>query len=282
MPITKTGTVNSFPLWEDKDNVQTTDRYSAIPTAAVMKSKSLFGIPLFSSFTRQTLSDEAIEMYIKEAISEVEMSTGLFITPVMITERHDYDRAIWQQSFAYIKLYHPNVLDVWQVQLSFANIQENDLSSVNTGFIDFPREYVFFMPQESTLQLVPAYGTTIGGFLLSAFSGVQYYALVNLGLGKFPGAFRVKYRCGFEKDKIPAAVAALIEVTAALAILSNIAPLLFPYTSVSVSSDGLGQSTGSLGPNWLRGRLGELEKRKADLLAAVKTEFQRTFLIDYV
>jgi len=281
MAKTQTPTAALFPLWESDGAVQEIERYSTLPDAANLKATTLFGIPLRSSLTGETISDMALEQFIKEAISEIEHLTALFITPISISERHDYSREMWEASFAYMRLNHSNILDIQAVQLSFVNTQ-GMLDTSQVGWIDFPREFVYFNPQEGTLQLVPAYGTTMGGFLLSAFSGVQYYALRNLGLGTFPGAVRVKYRCGFENDKIPSAIAALISTTAALNILSVIAPLLFPYTSVSVSADGLGQSTGSLGPHFLAKRIEELRKRKDELLDAVKTYYSRKFLVDYV
>ena len=122
MPLSRTPTETSFPVWSSRDYPdQNTERWEPIPTAENIKNTALFGIPLTSSLTQQTLSDDAITQYIKEAISKIEHEFDLYITPVMIEERMDYEREMWMYSYAYMRLNHPNVLEVWNVQLSFIN-----------------------------------------------------------------------------------------------------------------------------------------------------------------
>ena len=137
------------------------------------------------------------------------------------------------------------------------------------------------MPQEGVMQLVPAFGTSLSGFLLSAFSGTQFHALRAIGLHDFPGGVRVKYTAGFEKDKIPAAMVELIENMAAFKLLTFLGPLIFPHTSVGVSMDGVSQSVGTPGPNFLSNRIKDLgdiiEKQKV----AIKGYYQRAFQIDF-
>ena len=129
---------------------------------------------------------------------------------------------------------------------------------------------------------MPAFGTTMGAFMASAFSGVQYHALRRMDFNQYPGAVKVKYRCGFEDDKLPAAVAALISAQASLDILSMLGPLLFPYNSVSVSIDGTSQSSSNAGPLYFKNRIDDLRKRRDEFAEAVKTQYQRRFLVDFV
>ena len=277
MPISKTPKITPFPVWATEENEPKVERFNPLPTATIMRNKMLFGIPLRSSLTGQEVTDETLESFINEAISEVEHTLDLYITPVQFVEKHDYIRQNFTWNYNYTKLNHPNILSVEAVELSFTN----QLDGSAQPFVSFPLEHVHVMPQEGTIQLVPAFGTSLSGFLLSAFSGTQFHALRAIGITNFPGGVRIKYTSGFEKDKVPAVITALIETIAAMRTLSALGPIIFPHNSTSVSIDGTSQSVGTLGPAFLRQRLEELEKQKQEQLDAAKGYYQRKFLVDW-
>lgn len=275
MAQTQTPTISQFPVWAT-DTEETPQRYEALPTPATMKDGVLFGIPLTSALTGQTLSDDALQRFINEAISEVEHTLDIYITPVTFKEKHDYNRELFQWSFAYVKLNHPNVINVKRVALSFNNNFENQVA------VDFPLEFVHIMPQEGVLQLVPATNTTMGGYVLSAFSGVQYGAIWLTNILNYPGSLRIEYTAGFECGKVPALIVGLINTIAAIRVLSTLGPILFPYNSVSLGLDGVSQGTSTMGPAFLRQRIDELNKIRDDQLSAAMGYYQRKFLIDFV
>jgi hypothetical protein len=277
MPLSYTQSIAPFPVWATDQAALPAglNRYQSMVTPEIMKGSALFGLPLKSTLTQQTLSDETIQKFISSAVSEVEMATDLYIYPVTFKEKHDYSRDIFNWSYCYIKLNHPNVLSVSKVEISYVNDMKSE------GFVSFPLEHVQLMPQEGVMQLVPAVGSTFGGFLLTAFAGAQYQAMRYLGATDYPGAIRVEYKCGFEEGKIPAAIVQLIEFTAAYNILSTLGPILFPFSSVSISIDGVSQGNSLPGPGFLQGRLNELKEKKQELLATVKGYFQRSLLIDF-
>ena len=69
-----------FPAWacEARDKP---GRYKPMIDAAGMRKRSLFGIPLKSSFTGEEVTDEQIQSYIDEAISEIEHELEITVTP---------------------------------------------------------------------------------------------------------------------------------------------------------------------------------------------------------
>jgi hypothetical protein len=275
MPKSKTDPQGIYPLWA-KDGEDVTgkfERYGALPTSADMKARALFGIPLKSQLTGEVVSDDTIKHYIDSAISELEHELDIYITPVTFEEKHDYRKHDFTWTYNYLKLNHPNVICIESVELSFSNDAE-------VGFVDFPLEHVHLMPQEGVMQLVPAFGTSLSGFLLSAFSGTQFHALRATGLNEFPGGVRIKYQAGFEENKVPKAVGDLIENMAAYKLLSFIGPLLFPYTSVGVSIDGTSQSVGTPGPQFLSQRIKDLEGILEKQKDAVKGYYQKRWQID--
>jgi hypothetical protein len=277
MPISRTNRQGIYPLWakDGEDTSGNFERYMQLPTPTDLRNRALFGIPLTSSLTGQSLSDEAIKHYIDASISQLEHELDLYITPVTFEEKHDYNRHEFTWNYNYLKLNHPNVITVEEVQLSFSNDQSN------LGFVQFPMEHVHLQPQEGVIQLVPAFGTSLSGFLLSAFSGTQFHALRAIGLDNFPGAVRVKYQAGFEKDKVPAAIVSLIENVAAYNILTFMGPLIFPHTSVGVSIDGVSQSVGTPGPQFLVNRINDLSNIIQMQKDAVKGYYQKRWNIDF-
>ena len=275
MPISKTPKIEPFPVWSTDEGSPKVERFLPIPTGEKLKKSMLFGIPLKSALTNEEFETSVIDDFITEAISEVEHLLDLYITPVEFVEKHDYLRHNFTWNYNYLKLNHPNILFVQKIELSFTN--DMDIS----GFVNFPLEHVHVMPQEGVIQLVPAFGTSLSGFLLSAFSGTQFHALRAIGLTNFPGGVRVKYTAGFERDKVPAVIIGLIETIAAIRTLSTIGPLIFPQNSSSQSIDGTSQSVSTLGPNYLANRLAELEKQRAQQLEAAKGYYQRGFLLDW-
>lgn len=275
MAKSKTPQNSIFPLRSVEELQPGVTRFCPLPTAADIRAHKLFGIPLKSSLTNEEIQDSTIDYYIKSAVSEIEHTLDMNITPVRYTEKHDYRRFNFVWSHAYLKLDHPNILNIEKFELSFSNDQDV------RGFVDFPLEHVHVMPQEGVVQLVPAFGTSLSGFLLSAFSGTQFHALRATGMNDFPGGIRVTYTSGFDFDKIPAVICELIETIAAIKVLSILGPVLFPQTSISIGIDGTSQSTGGFGPKHLNDRLEQLEKERERQLDAVKGYYQRRFLIDY-
>jgi hypothetical protein len=278
MSITKTQTKAPFPALS-VDQAPGVNRYMSLPTPASMKSTVLFGIPLRSYLTGQEVSDSAIQHYIDEAISEIEHMLDIYIAPVTFSERHDYSAQLQWWSWGYLKVNHGPILDVSKFQITFNN---GNGGPGSLPLIDIPLEYIHTQPQEQTLQLVPAMGVTVSGFVTSIYSGFAYHAMGSGGITSWPGAVLVEYRAGFEEGRVPALLVGLIENMAAFKMLSVMGPILFPHNGVSISIDGTSQSTSTLGPAFLQNRLSDLEKIIQQQTDAAKGYYQKKFLIDHI
>jgi len=275
MADSKTPVQQPFPLRHIDEGENKVSRFCPLPTTDMLKKTKLFGIPLCSSLTGAEFSDEAMDFYINSAISEIEHTLDLHITPVKFRETHDYRSQSFTWSYNYMKLDHPNILSVEVVELSFSNNQATE------GFVRFPMEFVYVKPQEGVIQLVPAFGTSLSGFLLSAFSGTQFHALRAIGVSDFPGGIRVEYTAGFLPDKVPYLICEAIETIAAIKVLSVLGPVLFPNTSTSIGIDGVSQSVGGFGPKHLNDRIDQLNAERERVITALTGYYQRGFLVDY-
>lgn len=275
MALTNTPPATLFPV----DSIQqdaSTSRYVALPTPADMRRRSLFGIPLRSYFTQEEITDATLQDYINQSISEVEHELDLYISPVTFSEKQDYNREMQFWSFGYVKLNHSPIIQVNKFEISFNNGQSP------TPLISIPLEFVYVQSQEGTVQLVPAYGVSIAGFVASIYSGMGYHAFNSQAINQWPGAISVEYVAGFPIDKVPALLVGLIENLAAYKFLSTLGPVLFPYNSIGISIDGVSQSTGNAGPQFLQSRLADLEKIIQTQKEAARTQYLKRFLIDYL
>ena len=276
MPINQTPGSTVFPYRATSQELDP-NRYMSLPTPTDMKRRSLFGIPLKSFLTGDTIQDETLQNYIDMAISELEHTLDLYITPVEFVERHDYNRELQMWSFGYIKVDHSPIQTVKRFALTFNNGAQNGQVLVNV-----PLEFIHIQPQEGTIQLVPAQGVTVSDLIASVYSGVGFHAFNTGAIQNWPGTMEITYVAGFEKDKVPALIAGLVENMAAARFLSSLGPVLFPHNSVSISIDGTSQSTGTLGPGFLQNRLGDLEKQITAQMEAVKGYYQKRFLTEFL
>jgi hypothetical protein len=278
MPISKTLTHQPFPSFGIEQE-SGPNRYLPLPTPASMRTTVLFGLPLRSFLTGEEVSDAAIQHYIDESISEVEHTLDLYVTPVTFKERHDYSAHLQWWSFGYMKVLHGPILDVTKFEISFNN---GNGAPGSLPLISIPLEFIHVQPEEQTLQLVPANGVTVSGFVASIYSGLAFHALGAGGINNWPGAIHVEYRAGFEDGKIPALLVGLIENLAAFKLLSIMGPILFPHNGVSISIDGTSQSTSTLGPAFLQNRLKDLQDLIDKQMDAAKGYYQKKFLIDFL
>ncbi|CAM6003908.1 unnamed protein product [Sphagnum balticum] len=256
---------------------QEMDRYLPLPTPETLKRGVLFGLPLKSFLTGEAVDDRTLESYISQAISEIEHTLNLFITPVTFDERHDYSREMQFWAFGVTKLHNSPILNIEKYELTF----NNGIGIPGSlPLVDIPLEFVHVQPQDGTIQLVPAQGVTISGFIVSIYSGLGYHAFNSQAISYWPGAVFVKYRAGFECHRVPALLVALIENMAAYKFLSVLGPVLFPYNSTSIGIDGTSQSVSTLGPTFLQQRLTQLQGMVQTEMEAAKGYYQKRFLVD--
>jgi len=268
-------TIQPFPAHgSDSSDVEPGfKRFVTMPTASDVKRKQLFGIPLKAALTKETLSDETIQEFVVQAISEIEHTLQLYISPVTIRkERHNYAWNEFYSAFGFLTLNHKPILEVQKLEIMIPTAGTSD------NFIEWPTAWLKVYNQHGTLQLLPLTGS--GSVLVTqASSGVSFpYRLFNVN--HYPQFWAITYRVGFDNDALPALMGELIEIIAAIKVLGMLSPVIFPYNSYSISLDGLGQSISTPGPMWFSKRLDDLDKRKQELIAAARSYYELAFSMD--
>ena len=242
------------------------ERYEPLMTADVLKSDYLFGIPLKSSLTGDEIKDSTLGRYIVRAISTIEHSLKINITPVKYQDRYDYN--LWDyQKYNFIQLNHWPIIQVESVKGKYPNAID---------FIQFPSEWITCYNEFGMFQLTPTNGQITQFFMTG---DATYIPLILGSRASWPQLWQITYVSGFENEKIPALINDLIGIKAALDALTALSPIIFPYNSYGLGIDGTSQSVGTGGPQWLALRIEEMQQRYNEMLEIAKRYYNKSILI---
>lgn len=210
----------------------------SIMTAEELTQNFLFGIPLTSPLTGQTLSNEAIRFHIDAATAWLERELQIDIKQKYYSqERHDYIRSEYF-NWGYIKLNHYPIMKILQFLVIYPDTGQS---------VSFPLQWIQTDAEGLTgcIQIVPGVGSASsfiigqGSTLLPLLFNTQEY---------LPDLFKVSYHAGFPNGKTPDNIIQLIGKKAAVDIMTQISNLLLVngLTHQSISIDGVSQSTSKI------------------------------------
>jgi hypothetical protein len=245
------------------------DRYSAILDVDRFKKEYLFGIPLISPLTKQVVDDETLKNFIRKGIGDFETTVRVMVNPVRITDRFDFERAD-DLLFGTRRVTRWPVLKVENLKALWPGRME--LYEGNTQEIDYPTSWVSLQGDTGLIRIIPNSGTLVNAdtnFVTSS----GYKAIVLGGMKAWPNMWRVTYIAGMDFDKVPDVVNDLIGIMAAIKFLSMMGPAIFPVASQAVGLDGMSQSVGTGGPQWLQSRILELQAERDRLSGVLKSHY---------
>lgn len=242
-------------------------RFTTVPTVQDVKDNQLFGVPLVSPLTKEKLKDSTIQSMIYKAISEIEHEIKIFISPVTIKrERINYSWNDFYYAFGWLQLAHRPILEVQKLEVSIPSAFDAE------NLVEWPTQWLKTYREHGTVQLVPLTGS--GSILITQVSTGVSFPVRLFNADNFPQFWAVTYRVGFEDGELPFAIAQLIEVMAAMKVLSMLSPVIFPYNSYSLNMDGLGQSVSTPGPQWFQARLQQLDQQKQELMDSIRSFYE--------
>jgi hypothetical protein len=261
-----------------------------------LKMEYLFGVPLYSPITKQTLTDPVIKNIIAKAASRVELECNVDVMPMVRITRQPFDRVKMTQGFNQIET--ASVLEVSIRSSNSFNTQNgvprnipvantdpaNSTNPVNTNtegdvLYSFPlvwidsslwhKGIIMFVPlQSATNGIVP--GGIIGGTAAPLFQ-------VLTQLTNIPGYFFIRYSTGFSENSIPSPVNDLIGIWATMEILSLLGPTN-KWNSQSIGLDGASQGLSGPGNQIYALRMQELTAKAENLKDLIKKRFSNSSL----
>lgn len=249
---------NPYPRLSDvQENNQEIEgsfvRFKPMVTPQNVIDFGLMGVPKTFPMTGEPMTVEYIANHLEAAIAEIEM-TGLMLSPVIFHHLDDYQEgnSLYGQRFFPILLKKYPVRNIESIELTFPNATTDKPSLIYR----IPDDWITW--DQTKVNVVATTGV-INPTIQQGSASLPYINLFHANYR--PTAFRVNFRAGFDQDKLPVIVWRLIIDKATYSILSEIGPLLFPSTGISVGIDAVSQSAQLPGYRIFEARLKDLASR---------------------
>lgn len=228
------------------------------------RAEYLFGIPLTSPLTGETVSDETLKQFIRKGIAEFETVVRIAVSPTRLVEKFDYERADDIQ-------FGTKRLRRWPL-LSVTKLQAQWPGRIEGQEVPYPTNWVEPDGDTGLIRIVPRSGTDVASDV-NFVRSIGYQGITIGNIKNWPAMWSLEYTAGFDFDQVPDAVNDLIGTLAAIKFLSQMGPAIFPVNSYSVGIDGMSQGTSNAGPQWLAGRIQDLQQQAEKMTQQLRAHY---------
>jgi len=272
-------------------------RLKTMPTPEDVFRKALLGLPKKMPMTGEELIPEDCAPYLESAITEIEMSMNMNITPVDHWQHFDYIDGMFESNFMGMNLERYPAYKINRLMLKFPHamtrtiIPGQDPSNIPnpSGLANayqtysIPIGWVYL--KRNKINVVAAFGavtvSTDAGAIANA-GGIFSY-ITGFGRGAYqPGMIECWYTAGFPADKLPATVWDMIVTLATLRFLEDTFMVLLPYNSVQVSIDGVSQSASINLAQMILKRIEALKEQYERKKAAINANLGKTIKLSFI
>jgi len=265
-----------------KDTSGALKRVEPLLTPIQLRSRFLKGI--FLTFPNgETYTDDDLKDQINMAINKAELLLKTPISPIEFQEKLDFDQSKYK---AFISLKTSNAPIITLDQLAIVSTNGQILFEIPAPWIEasnFNRSEINVIPLLASFGSNSVAGSPIVGS--QPGNGVAFFALWNAYgiIANAPAYWQVIYKAGLSRTDgtVPVPVNELVGTIAAINLLSSLA-LMYLYNSVSLSQDGISQSSSGPGPRIYQLRIEELEKRRDELVIEITALFGRRFFMTHI
>jgi hypothetical protein len=265
-------------------------RGEAFLTPERLKNEFLFGIPLKSPLTGETMSDDTLKSIIRKAAGEVELRCKVDIFKTQRVMRLEFDRTKWAQGFGQLDLGYPNIYSVEEI--SIRTVESQSTENPNPAPEEEDGKLIYRMPlawidldsmgHKGVIHTVPLQTSYTGVGQVGSYNGAAAAILTVFQQLRFMPAFwYAKFTTGFDDNSVPGPINNLIGYRAALMILSMLGPTQ-KYSSKSIGIDGASQSLGGPGNQQFALRAQDLEKQIAELELSIKSYFGSKIFMSHI
>jgi hypothetical protein len=259
----------AYPVYA-KDASGLIDEVEPLTNAKQVKSRFLKGINL-NLPNGDVITDKDIDDKIKYAISNLQMELQVPIVAKQFSDRIAFDKDAYK-SFIFVKPKRKPILSVEDFRIETTDGQ---------GIFKIPPQWIdpgrFLRGQ---VNVVPFLATYTGNFVAGYAGNAGLILLASMGgIHWIPAYWTITYTAGLCKDlgQVPIPVNYLIGIEASLQILSMLGPTK-EFTSVSLSQDGIGQSSGGPGNMLYVQRMAELKEERENLIKKIKGMYSTKFI----
>jgi hypothetical protein len=248
-------------------------RVEPLITPEKLKTRHLKGVLEMAKRFGVNYTNEELKDQINLAVNQAELELDVLLFGEQIKEKHPMDLALYRQ-YNHLRTHNSPIVSIEKLSITSSN-------GVNLFVI--PAEWIEMsnanQGQINVIPILGLYGQTSPGADASVVSGGVFLTVVR-GLDWVPAYWEIEYTTGVCRDvgHVPVTINQLIGVMAAMEILSNIAPNNM-NNSVSLSQDGIGQSSSNPGVQIFQTRMAELQQKKKTLIGQLKRVFGRKYFI---
>jgi hypothetical protein len=255
-------------------------------TVEQVKSRFLFGIPLASflvnpiTHQRDRYTDDMIKDEIVRAVNDVELDTGVTITPTEIVERLPFDIHHFR-SWGFIKVRYRPISRILELSIRPSeNVQGAAIMVLDNSWIEVGQLHKGIISLIPWLTGSSSVQSQSPSFSMPTMGGG--YALSTLGCYQFvPSFWRINAVVGFEQARVPVVVNELVGTIAAMRVLSEL-QATNRIGNYSVGIDSANQSVSSGGTEVYATRLKDLEISRAQKMNRIKKAFGTGILLGEV
>lgn len=270
---------HTYPIYsKDLGFEGSTKRFRTMPTPEDVYSIALMGLPKYFPLTNELITPAMCAIFLENAISEIEMSLNIDVTPVQHDQSFDYVDGMFTSNFTGMKLERWPATKITDLKLCFPHTQTQSKYQTYT----LPAAWVAL--RRNRINVVAAFGTvtvhTDTGAVATA--GGLFSYITGFGRGNYqPAMIECTYVAGFENDKMPNTIWDLIVTLAALRFLENIAAPLFPFGGVSVAIDAVSQSA-TVPAQLLAQKIQSFKDQYAQKVNSITKHFGRTIKTSFI
>lgn len=260
----------AYPVLANKTSNLLT-RVEPILTPKKLVSRYLKGLDL-SDYDDEDLKDK-----IHLAMNKAEILLDTTLTPVKRKEKHPFDRNLYER-FIHIMTNFGPILQIDKMSIQSSNNIE--VFRIPADWIEAAR---FFQKQINVIPLTVVGATGVANGQATGAAGLAFLTAMQGGLSWVPSYWEVEYITGVcnKEGHVPVVINELIGVIAAIEILGNLGPLNV-NTSISVSHDGISQSSSNPGPAVYQTRIGELIGEKDELVKNIRKVLYNKYFVSNI
>lgn len=272
---------NTYPVFTADDGLSmegAMKRYRSMPTPQDVFDRALMGLPKVFPLTGEEIEPSDCASYLENAMTEIEMSLNINITPVEHFQSFDYIDGMFSANFSGMKLERWPATFVESLVLKFPHTQTANPYQTYT----IPPAWIAL--RRNRINVVAAFGAIEVSTDQSnvATAGGLFSYITGFGRGAYqPAMLEVIYTAGFEPDKLPNSVHDIIVTLAALRFLEDVSFALFPVSNVNVAIDSVSQSA-SIIPNLLLKRIELMSAQYTAKVNALTRNFGRTIKMAFI
>jgi hypothetical protein len=242
-----------------------------LTTPKQVRSRFLKGVSMVFP-NGDVITEADIKDKISLAMNTIQLELHTPIVAKQFSDRVAFDKDRYK-SFIHVKTTKKPILAVTDFRIETTDGQ--NIFRIPPQWIDAGQFHT------GQINVIPFLATYTGNFVAGFAGNAGLILLASMGgIHWIPSYWTVTYSAGMCKDlgQVPVAVNYLIGLEAALMVLSQLGPAR-EFTSVSLSQDGIGQSSSGPGHMLFEKRMADLQAERANLIKKIKGTLGSKFWI---